>query len=154
MTPFRSTIAIAVVSLTFAGALSACGGSDSKSSSSETSSVASAEGATSTTAASSTTTRLLGIDIVYKSCSGSTLTISAGNGEISSVEISRRDAAEKDQTAKMTKNADGTWTGTIPSGAGYDDRISVIVTSAGGKKTTRSSPLPLTVEDGTTSTCV
>ena len=151
---FRShrIVAATLATLLFAGVLSSCGGS--KSSNSDSSSGATSESTSASTAGPSTTARLLAIDINYRSCVGSTLTITTdGGGEINGVEISRNDAAKSSHTSKMSKNADGSWTGEIPSGAGYEDRISVIVTSEGGRKSTRSSPLPLTVADGSTSTC-
>jgi len=152
----RRILALFIATVLATGALAACGGSSSKSSSEDSSSAASSEGSSNATTAPSTTEANVTISIVYKSCAGSTLTIATkgGTGEITGVEISREDSAKADKRAKMTKNADGTWTGTIPSGAGYADRISVIATSSTGRKSTRSSPLPLTVEDGSTSTCV
>ena len=147
----RIAAALLVMLLT-AGVVSSCGGS--KSSSSESSNSTTSESTSESTAGPSTTARLLAIDINYKSCAGSTLTITTnGGGEISGVEISRNDAAKTSHSSKMSKNADGSWTGEIPSGAGYENRISVIVTSDGGRKSTRSSPLPMTVGDGSTSSC-
>lgn len=151
----RHILTFALAALLLTGAITACGGSSSTSTE-DTSSAASSEGSAAPTSGPTTTEASVSISIVYKSCAGSTLTIATkgGTGEITGVEISRDDAAKTDHRAKMTKNADGTWTGTIPSGAGYTDRISVIATSSTGRKSTRSSPLPLTVEDGSTSTCI
>jgi hypothetical protein len=53
----------------------------------------------------------------------------------------------------MTMNSDGSWSGTIPTGAGYEDRITVFAAGNDGKKSSRSSALPLVLEDGSTSTC-
>lgn len=154
----RSTriAALTLATVVAAGALGACGGSSSKSSDAESSSVTASGASSATTEKATSSTANVVINIVYKSCNGSTLTIATegGTGEITGVEISRNDANKAEQRSKMTKNADGTWTGTIPSGAGYDSRISVYATSSTGRKSSRSSPLPLTVEDGSTSTCV
>lgn len=156
----KSTRSIAVLSLVVvlsAGALGACGGSGSKSSTSE-SSGSSAQGSSSessTTTAPTSTTGNVVIDIVYKSCNGSTLTVATagGTGEITAVAVDREDATKTLQRNQLTKNADGTWTGTIPSGAGYNDRITVVATSSTGRKSSRSSPLPLQLQDGSTGTC-
>ena len=154
---FRShrIAAALLVTLLTAGVVSSCGGSSSKSSDSDSSSVtASSESSATTDKATSTTANVV-IDIVYKSCSGSTLTIATegGTGQITGVEIGRENAAKAETRSTMTKNADGTWTGTIPSGSGLADRITVYATSSTGRKSSRSSPLPLTVADGSTSTC-
>ena len=154
---FRSHRIAAALLVTFlaAGVMSSCGGSSAKGSDADSSSVTASSESSATTDKTTSTTANVVIDIVYKSCNGSTLTIATegGTGQITGVEIGRENAAKAETRSTMTKNADGTWTGTIPSGSGLVDRITVYATSSTGRKSSRSSPLPLTVADGSTSTC-
>lgn len=153
MTPFGKIAAIVILSLATAGTMAACGGSDSKSSSSDSSLTMSGSESTETTTASSGSASLITVNITYVSCTGSTLTITTDNASLSSAEVTRYDASDVQKSSSMTKNADGSWSGSIPSGAGYEDRITVFATGTDGKKSSRSSPLPLQLEDGTMGTC-
>ena len=153
MISIRKIAAVTLLSLAAASTLVACGGSDS-SSSSGSESVAETSGATTeTTMASTGSGSIMTVNISYISCVGSTLTITTDNASLSSAEVTRYDASDTQQRVAMTKNADGSWSGTVPSGAGYEDRITVFATGSDGKKSSRSSALPLQLEDGSFGTC-
>ena len=153
MTSIRKITSVALLSLAATSALAACGGSDSKSSSSETTMAVSGGDTTETTMAASGASPILTINITYTACTGSTLTITTDNPSLKSAEVTRYDAADVQQRSPMTMNSDGSWSGTIPTGAGYEDRITVFAAGNDGKKSSRSSALPLVLEDGSTSTC-
>jgi hypothetical protein len=154
MFSFRKFFAVTLLTVAASGAVVACGGSDSSTSSGSESLVdTSGGGTTETTMPSTGSGSIMTIEISYVSCNGSTLTITTDNAALSGAEVTRYDASDTQQRVAMTKNADGSWSGTVPSGAGYEDRITVFATGSDGKKSSRSSALPLQLEDGSFGTC-